>query len=181
MSMIGYNLLLEAIELNHIFQPALILDYLQERITYSLRQQQTDNRDGMDISICVIDRKNNILEYAGAKHPLLLIENGNLCKIEADRVSIGGILKKDDHRFHNHTFELSKISDFYIYTDGFRDQYGGNDFKRFMSHRFREVLFGNHRKKTTEQRKILERTFIEWCNGHEQTDDILIIGVKLSQ
>lgn len=179
MSMIGYNMLLEAIELNHIFEPAKILDYLQERITYTLRQQQTDNRDGMDISICVIDRKNNTLEYAGAKHPLLLIEDGNLRKIEADRISIGGVLRKHDHMFQNHTFDISKISDFYMYTDGFRDQYGGKSFKRFMSNRFREILFNNHEKSPSDQRRILDSTFTEWCNGNEQTDDVLIIGVKL--
>lgn len=178
MSMIGYNLLLEAIELNHIFRPSEVLDYLQERITYSLRQQQTDNRDGMDIAICVMDRKNQVLEYAGAKHPLLYVEEGQLHKIEADRVSIGGVLRKNDHKFRNHQFNLSKISDFYLYTDGYRDQYGGNDFKRFMSNRFRELLYQNHSKKSADQRKILENTFSEWCNGNEQTDDVLIIGVK---
>lgn len=179
MSMIGYNLLLEAIELNFIFEPAKILDYLQQRIVYALRQQQTDNRDGMDISICVIDREQQVLEYAGAKHPLLLIENGEMRKIEADRVSIGGILTKPDHKFRNHKFDLAKISDFYMFTDGFRDQYGGGDFKRFMSKRFRELLFKNHHMRTSDQKRVIEHTFSEWCGRNEQTDDVLIIGVKL--
>ncbi|MBL6449059.1 SpoIIE family protein phosphatase [Fulvivirga sp. 29W222] len=179
MSMIGYNLLLEAIELNFIFEPAKILDYLQQRIVYALKQQQTDNNDGMDISICVIDREQQVLSYAGAKHPLLLIENGEMRKIEADRVSIGGILGRPDLRFRNHKFDLSTITGFYMFTDGYRDQYGGEEFKRFMSKRFRKLLLNNCNKRTYEQKAIVEQTFTEWRGKNEQTDDVLIIGVKL--
>lgn len=179
MSMIAYNLLLEAIELNYISEPARILDYLQERIAYSLKQQHTDNSDGMDISVCMIDRANKVLEYAGAKHPLLMVENGILKKIEADRVSIGGTLRKSQHKFLNHKFDMERITNIYLFTDGYRDQYGGREFKRFMSKRFLKLLEEMHNQSAREQKNTIMDTFAHWAGRHEQTDDVLVIGIRL--
>lgn len=180
MSLIGYNLLLEAIELNQIYSPAEILKYVEERIQYALKQDQTLNKDGIDIALCCIDEENKELVFAGAKNPLLIIKrDGKVEKIKGDYYSVGGIYDNRSKYFTQHRFDLTNVDTLYLFSDGYQDQFGGEDNRKFMSKRFREMLISLHDKEMSHQQAALELQLNSWRNGAEQTDDILVMGLKV--
>lgn len=179
MSLIGYNLLLEAIELNEIYQPAEILKYVEERIQYALKQSHTHSKDGMDVALCTIDYDQKELVYAGAKNPLLLVKkDGQIEKINGEHYSVGGIYSNYTKTFTNHRLPLLDIDTLYMYSDGYQDQFGGERNRKFMSRRFREMLIDMHEYDMSQQNEHLKQTLESWTNGHEQTDDILVMGVR---
>ncbi|MDX1629401.1 MAG: SpoIIE family protein phosphatase [Fulvivirga sp.] len=179
MSLIGYNLLLEAIEMKEIDNPALILEYIDWRIHYTLNQEQTLNQDGMDLSLCMIDYSTYELVFAGAKNPLLLIRrDGNSELIKGDPHAIGGFSEGFSKSYTNHKLHLNEIDTFYLYSDGFQDQFGGTRNKKFMSKRFRQLLIDNSTKDLKVQRKDLDEKLEAWKGNEEQTDDILVMGIK---
>ncbi len=179
MSMIGMNILEEAIFSKQITSPNLILNDLHEKIRYALKQEETLNRDGMDVAICVIDTENKILEYAGAKNSIYIIQNEELREIKADKTPIGGHQNEEKRQFSKHKLDISEPTHFYMFSDGYQDQFGGAKDKKFMKKRFRELLYSNHKKSLSQQKEILDTTLAEWQdNTYNQTDDILVIGIK---
>ncbi|MEM6298867.1 MAG: SpoIIE family protein phosphatase [Bacteroidota bacterium] len=180
MSMIGNDLLTELIREKKLTDPGEILTQLHLRVRSALRQGQTKNRDGMDIALISYNPKAKILRFAGAKNPLLISENGGaIRRIKGDRAAIGGTIK--DFQFTTHTFELSAPTQIFLYSDGFQDQFGGKDKRKFFSKRFRELL-GSLCSETPEvQCQKLETTFDNWLKegNTEQTDDVLVIGIQL--
>jgi len=179
MSLIGYNLLLEAIELNEIYTPGQILEYVEERIQYALKQSQTHNKDGMDIALCAIDYNKRELTYSGAKNPLLVIKNGGKVeKIKGEYYSVGGIYDNQIKTFKDHQLSLDDVEAIYMYSDGFQDQFGGDKNRKFMSKRFRQMLIDIHQNEMQQQGEYLQSTLDNWKDGHEQTDDILVMGVR---
>ncbi len=180
MSMIGINLLEEIVVSQEVIEPNEILNQLHKKIRYALKQNETRNRDGMDIALCVIDRENKTLVYAGAKNPLYLLQNGELIELKADKKTIGGHQSEEERFFSSHKIQLEKESLFYIFSDGYQDQFGGENNQKFMIKRFREFLFSIHQQPLAEQKMLLEQKLTEWRKGiYEQTDDILVIGVKI--
>lgn len=180
MSMIGHTLLNDIVAELQVPHPDLILNQLNVRIRSSLRQdQQNESRDGMDIALCKIDLESRELEFAGAMRPLYLIRNGELEEIKADKVPIGGLQEAQEKRFNRHTFSLNKGDGFYLSSDGYADQFGGNDGKKFMTKKFKELLASIFPKDAEEQRRQLLASFLGWQGEYEQVDDILVIGVKL--
>jgi ligand-binding sensor domain-containing protein/serine phosphatase RsbU (regulator of sigma subunit) len=179
MSMIGNSLLNEIVYEKKIYEPAAILDYLNEGVRMSLKQNQQENetQDGMDISLISIER--NILEYAGAHRPLYLIRNGVLEEISADKFPIGGMQKDEIKKFVNKKLELKKGDSIYMFSDGYVDQFGGEKGKKFMSKRFQELLLSVQEKSMEEQKNILNATIETWKNKTEQVDDILVAGVRV--
>ncbi len=200
MSMIGNELLNEIIIEKNITSPDLILNQLHKGIRYALKQDQNESKDGMDISICTIDKAAGILEYAGANNPLYLIQNGVLQDVKADKMSIGG-----EHRgtegteriFTKHTFQLAVTNEkllvenldsgiengqgttLYLFTDGFQDQFGGKEDKKFMVKHFRNLLFSIHQNAMPDQLRELDKTITEWIGSGKQTDDITVVGIKM--
>lgn len=180
MSIIGLSLLNKVVNVLKIFSPEKILYALNLSINDMLNQGETRNRDGMDIAVCVIDKESNVLEYAGAHNSLVIIQNGELQLIKADRMGIGGFEEHKGYKFKKHTISLDTPTTFYIFSDGFYDQFGGDDEpRRFGSASFRKLLFEIHQKPMSEQEKILKKTYKEWIAGHAQLDDILIVGMKI--
>jgi len=177
MSMIGYNLL-DEITNKGISRPDLILEELHRGVRFTLKQKETNNQDGMDMAICVIDKESKTLEYAGAKNPLIYIQNDEVFQIKGDKNGIGG--KIDDHKFEMHTIKVSSPTWFYIFSDGYIDQFGGDNGRKFMIKTFREYLFDIYNKPAEEQRKLLDHKLKEWRGSKfNQIDDILVIGFKL--
>lgn len=119
-----------------------------------------------------------VLQYAGAYRPLFLVRNGKLSEIKGDRFSVGGFQTERKHKFTNHTLDIQKGDSIYIFTDGFADQFGGTNDKRFMVKRFKEILQEIQDVNIREQGKILNETIEKWQGKEEQTDDILVIGMK---
>lgn len=181
MSFLGNDLLTEIIVNRNTLEPHQILIKMSKGIRRVLRQTETNNRDGMDISLVVIDHKAQTLEYAGARNPLIYIQNHQLHTIKADIKSIGGEQREEHKLFTKHTLPIDLPTTFYLFSDGFQDQFGSKAHKKFMIASLRKKLFEIYQKPLSEQREILNQTIEQWMfDGDErQTDDILIIGVQI--
>lgn len=178
MSMIGNDLLNQAIIEKGITKPAEILGQLNRGVKRALKQQSenAETTDGMDIAICTIDFESKTLEFAGAVRPLFYASE-DLQKINGDTASIGGGTP-ENYKFTNHLLQLKENNSIYIFTDGYVDQFGGEKGKKFMTKNLKNLIAGIHQKDMKEQFDILNTTIIEWSKGQEQVDDILMIGIK---
>ncbi len=179
MSMIGINLL-ENITSNGVVSAAQVLEELHTAIRHSLRQHKNDNRDGMELSICLLKDNNKVLEYAGARAPLFYINNGKTRFIKGDPAPIGGIQPELKRKFKNHKLDISSPSSFYLFTDGYADQFGGENGHKFSTRRLRNLLSENSIEKLEQQKDQLDKQFEEWKNNeYKQLDDILVMGFKI--
>jgi phosphoserine phosphatase RsbU/P len=185
MSMIGDSQLNQIINMDGISSPDVILNKLHLRVRSALKQAETLNRDGMDMAICTIDPYRKIMECAGAKNPVVYVQEGDteMTQIKGDKHPIGGDQREDQRIFTKHTVKLDRPTTVYMYSDGYPDQFGGPDNRKFMTPKLRNMLFEIHQKPFEEQFATLDKTFEEWKNyqGHnEQTDDVLVIGFKIN-
>ncbi len=181
MSIIGYELLRNIINIKSIEKPAEILNELNVDFSKIFNPGEENNysfRDGMDIGFCVIDCKESTLEYAGAFSSMYLIRDKTVSEIKGNRFSVGLMGDLIDEPFENHCMKLEKDDVIYLFSDGYPDQFGGEDGKKFKYRRFRHLLLNIHRFPFRKQETILDQSLIQWMGDHEQVDDILIIGVK---
>jgi serine phosphatase RsbU (regulator of sigma subunit) len=176
LSMIGYNLLDEIID-RGIHRPGQILKELNKGIRRTLRQDETDNRDGMDMAMCVWDPVKKTIDFSGAKNPLIYIANDEVFRIRGDKESIGGGSTNTDMEFTTHSIDISGPTWLYVFSDGFIDQFGGNEGRKFMIKNFTDLLEHIHKLPACEQREILKITFNEWKRQeYPQIDDVLVMG-----
>jgi serine phosphatase RsbU (regulator of sigma subunit) len=184
MSMLGHGILNQIVYTKKITDPGAILSSLHLGILTALRQRETDNRDGMDMTICVMDKTNKVLKFAGAKNPLHIIQHNELTEVKGNIMPIGGVWRRIEKReFTTTTFPLDTPTTIYIHSDGYQDQLGGPDEypKKFMKRTFKQLLHSIHQKPMEEQQDILEETMDNWIGDfHTQTDDILIIGFRIT-
>ncbi len=178
MSMIG-NQILTTIISEGTTEAGQILDLMNQYVRTSLKQDRTDNQDGMDMALCVIDKERNIVEFAGAKNPLVYIKNGELTQLGADKQAIGGHQITGWKGFTQHEIVIDAPTYFYVFSDGYPDQFGGPQKRKFMIKKFKEMLLEIHQKPMDEQRVFLNNTIEAWIGPDEQTDDILVIGFKI--
>ncbi len=177
MSLIGINLLSGIVNENKITEADEILNELHRRVQLALKQDVTANQDGMDAALCVIDTNNKKVDFAGAKNPLVYIQNDTLFRIKGDKKSIGG--KQVEGKFTKHTISAEEPTSFYIFSDGFQDQFGGKNGRKFMIKNMLNLFSDNHKLPFSKQNEIYDNTITEWKSSLPQTDDILIIGFKL--
>lgn len=176
LSMIGYNLLDEIVS-KGIYSPGEILKELNKGVRKALRQDETDNRDGMDMALCVVDIKNRTLEFAGAKNPVVYISDSEVYRIRGDKESIGGGYGVNDTDFTTHQIKIEKPTWFYLFSDGFIDQFGGADGRKFMIKGFVDLLAGISILPATQQREMLKNTLKDWLGTqYQQVDDVLVLG-----
>jgi serine phosphatase RsbU (regulator of sigma subunit) len=180
MSMLGVSLLNEIVNKHETTQANLILNELRDEVKRTLRQtgKEGEAKDGMDIALAVLDLNNMKMEFAGAYNPLYFFRNGELHQYKADRMPIG-IYIREKPTFTNHEIDIQKGDTFYIFSDGFQDQFGGEDGSKFKTKRLKELLAEIQDKSMEEQKKILEETFDEWKGNREQLDDVILIGVRI--
>ncbi|MCX6296980.1 MAG: SpoIIE family protein phosphatase [Bacteroidetes bacterium] len=181
MSIVGYNLLKHVVNSDENTTPSLILDRLNEGVSETLHHghEESQAKDGMDLSFCTIDFKTLELQYAGAYNPLYLIRDGQLIQTKADKFPIGLFLGEEKKKFTNHTVQLLKGDSVYIFSDGYADQFGGPNGKKFMANHFRDLLMQVHKEPIEKQKDILNKTIEEWRGPLDQVDDILVIGLKI--
>ncbi|MFO7843331.1 MAG: response regulator [Bacteroidales bacterium] len=181
MSMLGITFLNEIVNKNPEIHANEILNELRTHIISSLRQTGSigDTRDGLDIALCIINHDKKLMEYAGANNALYFIRNGELSEIKANRMPIG-IHRRAKESFNNHEIPLRKDDLVYIFSDGFVDQFGGKEGRKFLTGNFKRLLLENHQKPLSEQKQILEKTFQQWKGDRKQLDDILVIGFKIA-
>lgn len=180
MSMLGVSFLNEIVNRQETPVANLILNDLRASVKSTLKQtgKEGETKDGMDMALVILDKKNNTLQYSGAYNPLYLIRNGELLETKADKNPIGIYIKEKDS-FTNNDISLQKGDTFYIFSDGFVDQFGGEKNTKFKSKRFKEMLVELQEKPMIEQKEILDRTVDEWRGEIPQIDDIIIVGVRV--
>lgn len=181
MSLIGHNLLTQIIREKNITSPAEILNHLHLSVRNTLKQdsEKTQSKDGMDIALLAFDMEKGEVHYAGAQRPLWIIRNGTLEELKADKFSIGGMQTEESRNFTGHSFPIKPGDCFYMSSDGFADQFGGKEGKKFMSKKMKELILSIHHKPMIEQWRSLTRAIEEWKGDAVQVDDILVIGIRL--
>lgn len=187
MSLIGYNILNKIVNEQKIVDPKDILFELNNGVLETLYKNESESKDGMDIAICKINHSNNTLDFAGAMRPLWIVsktENGAepvLTEIKADKIPIG--TKQQDRTeiiaYTTHTIELNKGDSFYIFTDGYADQFGGAKEKKYSTGKLKELILKNSALDFTKQGNNIKAEHLAWKGPHEQVDDILVIGFKV--
>jgi len=179
MSMLGVSFLNEIVSADKITNASQILNSLRVHVneTLSISGEQEHARDGMDIALCIIDRKKAVLDYAGAYNSLYHIRNNELTEIKADKMPIGYYEKAD--QFTNHQIKIKPGDVFYIFSDGFIDQFGGTEGKKYLSRNFKNLLLNHHHLPMTEQKAALYEEHQNWRGIHYQIDDILVIGFRI--
>ena len=175
MSMIGVELLNKIIIDQKIKKPSEILYVMSKGIERTFnRQAEGSNsmKDGMDMGLCVIDLRRGTLDYSGAFFPLYIVRDKKLIEIKGDRLSIG--VDTENHFTNNH-MEVFEDDVIYMFSDGYTDQFGGPNNKKFMYRRFRHLLLAIHGFPMEEQKNILKESMISWQRENEQVDDVMVM------
>jgi serine phosphatase RsbU (regulator of sigma subunit) len=198
MSMLGITLLNEQLTRDHLDDPAAILDNMRSKVKEMLVQQGKveEQKDGMEMSIAIIHKEKKLLHFAGANNRLILVRNSNqlsgkkpelesslagkdsyLFDIKGDRQPIG--FYWEETKFTNHRFEVKEQDTIYLFTDGFMDQFGGEQRKKFKIHRFKELLLSLQKEPMQKQKQLLENAFNKWRGDIEQIDDLCVVGIRI--
>jgi len=180
MSMLGSSLLNEIITKPEINHTDLVLNELRNGIIQALNQEgkETETKDGMDIALVAYDYKNNIVEFSGANNPLYFIRNNELIEYKADKMPVG-LYERKQEPFSRTEISVEKGDVLYIFSDGFADQFGGPNGKKYMYKRFKEFLLSIHHLPMSEQASLLEKEILEWRGELEQIDDHIVIGIRI--
>ena len=180
LSMIGVSILNDVVKAKGITKPGEILDCLHQTVYKTLRQGVTSNRDSMDMALITVNKSSNEVLFAGAKNPLVYVTDNTSYEIKGDRRSIGGKLVSEQTRFKTHSIVIDKPTTFYIFSDGYIDQFGGVHKRKFLRHRLKNVLLAQHVNPLKQQKTELDQTLQNWMEeGNEsQIDDILLMGIK---
>lgn len=186
MSMIGEALLTQIVSDRSILHVDQILAEMHQGIRRALKQDagkdgSTSALDGMDLGVCVVDLENNETHYAGANIPLVYIQNGKLYEIQPDRHPIGGLQREEARVFTSHLVEVPAPTTFYLFSDGYLDQFGGEGKRKFSYARFKELLLRIHTQPLELQRESLLQAFDQWRGSHRQLDDILVMAWRLDK
>ena len=188
MSIVGHGMLRNIVEIQEVENPAEVLNRMNDEVIKVFKKNNQNNgdansleevNDGMDMVLCVIDRENATLEYAGAYNPIYLIRDNEILTFKGDRFPIG---HRIGQKFRIEIINLLKGDALYLFSDGYADQFGGPDNKKFKYRRFRHLLLNIHKLPMSDQKAILHQKMEEWRRyfevKQEQVDDMLIIGIK---
>ena len=180
MSMLGTAFLNEIVSKYKGLHPSDILNELRLNIIKSLHQKDDtqERKDGMDISLTMVNFQNYSAEYAGAYNPLIICRNKDLIEYKADRQPVG-IYKKTMEPFTNHVIQLQPNDSLYSFSDGYVDQFGSDNKKKFMIKNLKELLLKIQKHDMNTQRRLLYDNYITWKGEVEQIDDVLLFGIKI--
>jgi serine phosphatase RsbU (regulator of sigma subunit) len=178
MSLLNISIMNELIVGKNITSPSKILDRQREEIIKSLNSKRSDqSKDGMDCVLCKFNLRNNQLTFSAANNSLWIIRDGQILKFKGDKMPIGKYIS-DDKSFTEQTVELHQGDLIYTFTDGIVDQFGGEKDKKFKPKKLGELLLQVHKLPVNEQQLVIIRTMKKWIGNNEQTDDMLLIGIK---
>ncbi|MBI5538900.1 MAG: tetratricopeptide repeat protein [Bacteroidia bacterium] len=195
MSMLGISFLNEIVRKKEITQASQVLDQLRGSIIDALKQKGVsgEQKDGMDMCLCVINTETYEMQYAGANNPLYIVKSQKskgerlesdfqlsdfeLYELKGDRMPVSIYIKMAP--FKNNIVQLNKGDCLYLSSDGFKDQFGGIDYKKYKSNQFKDLLLKIHQKPMSEQSEILHQTFINWKGNHKQIDDVTVLGIRI--
>jgi serine phosphatase RsbU (regulator of sigma subunit)/flavodoxin len=180
MSMIGNDLLNNIVHERDITVPSDILDNLHDGVIKALKQDTAhlESKDGMDVALMSFDLEKSELQYAGAYRPLYVVRSGAITEYKANKFPIGNI-SQERSSFTNHTIQLQKDDCIYAFSDGYADQFGGPNGKKFMIKKFQNLLLEINPLPIDEQYKRVSKTIDDWRGIYEQVDDMLVIGIRV--
>lgn len=178
MTLLGHNFLHLIVNIQEVVDPEQILYKLDQLVVETLKQRESGTmKDGMDIAVMSIDEEKEIVNFSGAGNPLFFIRDGALNEVKGSHFGIGGVLRKA--KVYTPTKIPYKKDDiFYMFSDGFSDQIGGIEGRKYYKKRFKELLLKIHKKPIKEQKEILNKTFENWRGEKKQIDDVLVMGIK---
>ena len=181
MSMLGISIMNE-ISNDFNGNAADFLNIMRQKIKQSLKQSQVKNspKDGFDLQLCIFYPKTGKMDFAGGNNNLIIARNNDLIEIKADRMPVGIYFREKDS-FTNHTINVEHDDVFYLFSDGYRDQFGEEKNQKFSMKRFKKLLLDIHKKNFEDQNKILQEKFNEWKGDNEQIDDVLVMGIKIKK
>lgn len=180
MTVIGSSLLSQIVTEKRITKPSIILEELDKGIVAMLKQhadQQGVIQDGMDLSLIKVNKSIGEFVLTSAKRPALLIRNGKIRELKGSKFTLGGIRSGEKH-FEEIVVKYEKNDMLYLFTDGYVDQFGGQENKKYMIKRFRSLVTEIHTSPVAAQKQRLESAHVEWKGKNEQTDDVLVVGIR---
>jgi serine phosphatase RsbU (regulator of sigma subunit) len=182
MSIIGMDLLSQAVNQQNINEPAKILDYLNIEIRKKLRKEAQDElilKDSMDIAIISYQKSDNKIQYSGALVPLTIVRNGKLLEHKPQFTSIGVSPELFKRSFKQQTIDIQPGDWIYLYSDGYMDQFGGENKRKYMRSQFFSTLLDISQYGGERQKDELKKKFMDWKGNNEQIDDVLVLGIKV--
>jgi serine phosphatase RsbU (regulator of sigma subunit) len=180
LSIVGHNAINQTVNELEITQPSEILVSMNLIIKKILNQDNgTEIKDGMDMALCTYDKITGILEYAGANNPLYVISEKELSIIKASKLTVGSIQEQVTNSPINHSIQLKKGDCFYIFSDGYADQFGGSKNKKFKTSNLQKLLLSMNDYPMEMQKKMICEEFNKWKGNNEQVDDVLLIGIRV--
>ncbi len=181
MSIVGHNLLDQAVTVYGLDKPALILNFINKQLYKILHQTSEEElvKDGMDIAIISIDKKNMKIEFAGAYNSLWMIRNNELTEIPADRMPVGAMMGEITQQFTNKDLPIQKGDRLYLFSDGFADQFGGPHGKKFKGKQLKALVNETSSLSMKEQGVKLSQAFDAWKGNLEQIDDLCVVGIRI--
>lgn len=180
MSTLGISILNEIITHHSNLKASTFLNILRDQVKMLLHQtgKEGEAADGMDISLCVLNKKKKTLQYSGAFNPLYVFTNGELKELKADRMPIG-IHYGDEASFTNHEVHIKQGDIIYLLSDGLTDQFGGPEGSKYKKAQLKQLLAGIHNRPLSEQKKLIELEFLKWKGSNEQVDDVTVMGLRV--
>ena len=179
MSMIGSNMLKNIVEKKNVTEPASILNEMNRRLKTTFNHNNISGKivDGMEAAICAFDLSTGVLEFSGAKRPLMVVKKDSHEVIKPNSFGISHETPPN-YAFTNHIVNLEEDDYIYMFTDGYTDQFGGEEGRRFMKSKFIELINSIRKISMEEQQVYVEQSFDNWKGENEQVDDVLVMGFK---
>jgi serine phosphatase RsbU (regulator of sigma subunit) len=181
MSVVGYNLLNQAVNVYGLDKPSLILNHMNKWLYKILHQNYEDTsvKDGMDIALIAVDRSTMMLEYSGAYNPLWILRDKKLIELKGNKYPVGAFPGDDLKQFSFEQIPLQKGDQLYLFSDGYADQFGGEAGKKFKYKQLRSLIEMNAELSMIEQGDVLSRAFEKWKGSNDQVDDVCMLGVRI--
>lgn len=180
-SMVGHNWLDYAVKDLKLERPVDILEALNVGVTSTFKERDEDGavKDGMDIALCSVDYTTMKLEFAGAYNPALILRNGELIQLKGDKCPIGAFSRRAATGYTHQEMDVQKGDMIYVFSDGYTDQFGGDESRKFLMSNFKKLLTDVHQLPVDQQKIKMEETLFDWMKYESQLDDILVIGIKI--
>lgn len=180
-SMVGHNWLEYAVKDLKLERPVDILGALNDGVTSTFKETDEDGavKDGMDLALCCVDYNTMKMEFAGAYNPALIVRNGEIIQLKGDKCPIGAFSRRAVAGFTHQEMDIMKGDMVYVFSDGYVDQFGGEEGRKFLIANFKKLLVEIHTLPVEEQKDKLDRTIFDWMKYENQIDDITVVGIRI--
>lgn len=180
MSILGISILNEILQAGIALRANRVLNLMREKVMKALHQtgSNTETKDSIDIGLCIIDCSTGKIQYSGANRPLMMLRDGVITEFKPDKMTIG-IAPLKETPFTNISIDSVAGDTFYLFTDGYSDQFGGENDKKLKHKQFRRIIESLHDVPMMEQKILLEGAYNDWKGSMEQIDDVLVFGFQI--